>query len=239
VQEKLSGFAEARAYYAPLPSYASAREPQTPHVPQGDDAAAGAQDVGLPPLGIARAQVHETYVIAQTRDGIVIVDQHAAHERLLYERMKRALENGGVKRQPLLIPEIVELDEAEAVRVLSRSEELASLGLVVEGFGPGALLVREVPALLGKLDVKGLLRDLADDLAETETLASLKERLDHFFGTLACHMSVRSGRRLSVEEMNALLREMEATPHSGQCNHGRPTYVELRLGDIERLFGRR
>jgi len=183
--------------------------------------------------------VHETYIVAQTLDGIVIVDQHAAHERLLYERMKRSLENGGIKRQPLLIPEIVEMDEGEASRVLARADELASLGLVVEGFGPGAVLVRETPALLERLDVKGLLRDLADDLAENETLASLKERLDHFFATLACHTSVRSGRRLSPEEMNALLRDMEATPHSGQCNHGRPTYVELKLADIERLFGRR
>jgi len=243
LQQKLSGFAEARAYYAPLPSYGAPAPPP----PQGAASQAPSASLppapveahDLPPLGMARAQVHETYVIAQTADGIVIVDQHAAHERLVYERMKRAMENGGVARQPLLIPEIVELEEAEAVRVLTRADELASLGLVVEGFGPGAILVREVPALLDKLDVKGLLRDLADDLAETETLSSLKDRLDHFFATLACHTSVRSGRRLSAEEMNALLREMEATPHSGQCNHGRPTYVELKLADIERLFGRR
>ena len=177
--------------------------------------------------------------MAQTGDGIVIVDQHAAHERLVYERMKRALEEGNVKRQPLLIPEIVELDENEAALVLARSEDLAALGLVLESFGPGALLVREVPALLGQIDVKALVRDLADDLTETESLSSLKERLDHVSATLACHMSVRSGRRLSAEEMNALLREMEATPHSGQCNHGRPTYVELKLADIEHMFGRR
>ena len=240
MQQKLSGFAEARAYYAPLPAYTVSQPAPAPSTndPGGSTAAVAAAP-DLPPLGMARAQVHETYVIAQTADGIVIVDQHAAHERLVYERMKRAMENGGVARQPLLIPEIVELEEAEAVRVLTRADELASLGLVVEGFGPGAILVREVPALLDKLDVKGLLRDLADDLAETETLSSLKDRLDHFFATLACHTSVRSGRRLSAEEMNALLREMEATPHSGQCNHGRPTYVELKLADIERLFGRR
>ncbi len=240
MQQKLSGFAEARAYYAPLPAYTVSQPAPAPSTndPGGSTAAVAAAP-DLPPLGMARAQVHETYVIAQTADGIVIVDQHAAHERLVYERMKRAMENGGVARQPLLIPEIVELEEAEAVRVLTRADELASLGLVVEGFGPGAILVREVPALLDKLDVKGQLRDLADDLAETETLSSLKDRLDHFFATLACHTSVRSGRRLSAEEMNALLREMEATPHSGQCNHGRPTYVELKLADIERLFGRR
>jgi len=191
------------------------------------------------PLGVARAQLHETYVVAQTADGIVIVDQHAAHERLVYERMKKALANGGIARQPLLIPDVVELDPAEVSRVVSRADELAELGLVIEAFGPDAVMVREVPAMLGKLDVKGLVRDLADDIAETGNAASLKERLEDVSGTLACHMSVRAGRRLNAEEMNALLREMEATPHSGQCNHGRPTYVELKLADIERLFGRR
>jgi DNA mismatch repair protein MutL len=190
-------------------------------------------------LGIARAQLHETYILAQTADGIVIVDQHAAHERLVYERMKKALASGGVARQPLLIPEIVELDPAEVMRVADRAAELAELGLVVEAFGPDALMVREVPALLGKPDVRALIRDLADDIAETGKALSLKERLEKVSGTLACHMSVRAGRRLNAEEMNALLREMEATPHSGQCNHGRPTYVELKLADIEKLFGRR
>ncbi len=191
------------------------------------------------PLGVARAQLHETYVVAQTADGIVIVDQHAAHERLVYERMKKALAEGGIARQPLLIPEVVELDPAEVTRVTSRAEELAELGLSVEAFGPDAVMVREVPAMLGKLDLKGLIRDLADEIAETGNALSLKERLEEVSGTLACHMSVRAGRRLNAEEMNALLREMEATPHSGQCNHGRPTYVELKLADIERLFGRR
>jgi len=191
------------------------------------------------PLGVARAQLHETYVVAQTADGIVIVDQHAAHERLVYERMKKALATGGIARQPLLIPEIVELDPAEVVRVTSRAEELAELGLAVEAFGRDAVMVREVPAMLGKLDLKGLIRDLADEIAETGNALSLKERLEEVSGTLACHMSVRAGRRLNADEMNALLREMEATPHSGQCNHGRPTYVELKLADIERLFGRR
>lgn len=191
------------------------------------------------PLGVARAQLHETYVVAQTADGIVIVDQHAAHERLVYERMKKALANGGVHRQPLLIPEVVDLDPSEVARVSARAAELAELGLVIEAFGPDAVVVREVPAMLGKLDVKGLVRDLADEIAETGNALSLKERLEEVSGTLACHMSVRAGRRLNAEEMNALLREMEATPHSGQCNHGRPTYVELKLADIEKLFGRR
>jgi len=197
------------------------------------------QPVPDTPLGVARAQLHETYVVAQTADGIVIVDQHAAHERLVYERMKKALANGGVARQPLLIPEVVEMDPSEVTRVSARAAELAELGLVIEEFGPDALVVREVPAMLGKLDVKGLMRDLADEIAETGNALSLKERLEEVSGTLACHMSVRAGRRLNAEEMNALLREMEATPHSGQCNHGRPTYVELKLADIEKLFGRR
>jgi DNA mismatch repair protein MutL len=191
------------------------------------------------PLGVARAQLHETYVVAQTADGIVIVDQHAAHERLVYERMKKALANGGVTRQPLLIPEVVDLDPSEVTRVSARAGELAELGLVIEEFGPDAVVVREVPAMLGKLDVKGLIRDLADEIAESGNALSLKERLEEVSGTLACHMSVRAGRRLNAEEMNALLREMESTPHSGQCNHGRPTYVELKLADIEKLFGRR
>jgi len=191
------------------------------------------------PLGVARAQLHETYVVAQTTDGIVIVDQHAAHERLVYERMKKGLAEGGIARQPLLIPEVVELDPAEVDRIASRAGELAELGLVIEPFGPDAVMVREVPAMLGKANLKGLVRDLADDIAETGKALSLKERLEEVAGTLACHTSVRAGRRLNAEEMNALLREMEATPHSGQCNHGRPTYVELKLSDIERLFGRR
>jgi DNA mismatch repair protein MutL len=204
-----------------------------------EDASAMEEAPAPLPLGMARAQLHETYVVAQTADGIVIVDQHAAHERLVYERMKKALAEGGIARQPLLIPEVVELDPAEVVRIAARADELAELGLVIEGFGPDAVMVREVPAMLGKLDVKGLMRDLADEIAETGNALSLKERLEEVSGTLACHMSVRAGRRLNAEEMNALLREMEATPHSGQCNHGRPTYVELKLSDIERLFGRR
>lgn len=191
------------------------------------------------PLGVARGQLHETYIVAQTGDGIVIVDQHAAHERLIYERMKNAIAANGLTRQMLLIPEVVELEGDSADRLAARSDELAELGFVLEKFGDGAVVVRETPALLGKLDVAGLVRDMADDLVELDTAVSLKERLEDVCGTIACHGSVRSGRRLSAEEMNALLREMEATPHSGQCNHGRPTYVELKLNDIERLFGRR
>lgn len=197
------------------------------------------EDLTRHPLGAARAQLHETYVVAQTEDGIVIVDQHAAHERLVYERMKDAMRGKGVERQALLIPDIVDLDEGDCARVLARSEELAEMGLVIEAFGTGAIAVRETPALLGEMDVQGLIRDLADDLAEYDEALSLKEKFEHVCGTMACHGSVRAGRRLTGTEMNALLRQMEATPHSGQCNHGRPTYVELKLADIERLFGRR
>jgi DNA mismatch repair protein MutL len=191
------------------------------------------------PLGVARAQLHGTYIVAQTADGIVIVDQHAAHERLVYERMKESLAATGIARQALLIPEMVELDQPAAERLVSRSDELAELGLVIESFGPATVVVREVPALLGKTDVHGLLRDLADELAEFGAALSLKEKLESICGTMACHGSVRAGRQLNQAEMDALLRQMEATPHSGQCNHGRPTYVELKLADIERLFGRR
>jgi DNA mismatch repair protein MutL len=191
------------------------------------------------PLGAAVAQVHETYVVAQTDDGIVIVDQHAAHERLVYERMKAAIASTGVARQILLLPEVVELDEGGVARLIARADQLAELGLVIEPFGQGAVVVRETPALLGEMNVQGLVRDLADELAELGNALSLKEKLEEVCGTLACHGSVRAGRRLNASEMNALLREMEATPHSGQCNHGRPTYVELKLEDIEKLFGRR
>ncbi len=191
------------------------------------------------PLGAARAQVHESYIVAQTRDGVVIVDQHAAHERLTYERMKAALAASGVARQLLLIPEIVELDEADVDRLAGRAEELARYGLVIEPFGPGAVAVRETPALLGEIDAGALVRDLAEHIAEWDDGLPLERKLMHVAATMACHGSVRAGRRLKSEEMNALLREMETTPNSGQCNHGRPTYVELKLADIERLFGRR
>ena len=233
------GWAQAAAQVIPGLSAVSARA--EPHASSGfaEPEAASAFDPVDFPLGAARAQVHETYIVAQTRDGVVIVDQHAAHERLVYERMKAEMANGGVMRQALLLPQVVELDPAEADRVLARADELQALGLLIEAFGVGAVLVREVPALLGETDVAGLVRDIADDLVENGQALALKERLEDVCSTMACHGSVRAGRRLSAPEMNALLRQMEATPHSGQCNHGRPTYVELKLADIERLFGRR
>lgn len=191
------------------------------------------------PLGAARTQIHETYIVSQTRDGLIVIDQHAAHERIVYERLKASLEANGVQRQILLIPDIVEMDEATVERLVARAEELAKFGLVIESFGPGAVAVRETPSLLGKTDASGLLRDLAEHMAEWDEALPLERRLMHVAATMACHGSVRAGRVLKPEEMNALLREMEATPNSGQCNHGRPTYVELTLADIEKLFGRR
>ena len=190
-------------------------------------------------MGAARAQLHETYIVSQTADGLVIVDQHAAHERLVYEKMKARLDEGRVPSQGLLIPEIVELSADDIARLEPRFEEFADLGLSLERFGEDAVMVRETPALLGEVNVKGLVQSLADDLAAIGESLSLKEKLEEVCSSMACHGSVRSGRRLNGEEMNALLRQMEATPHSGQCNHGRPTYVELKLADIERLFGRR
>ena len=191
------------------------------------------------PLGAARAQIHETYIVAQTADGLVIVDQHAAHERLVYERMKKALDDGKVASQGLLLPEIVDLSTDDMDRLAPRFDEFAALGLVMERFGDDAVMVRETPAMLGEVNIKGLVQSLCDDLASLGQGLALKERLEEVCSSMACHGSVRSGRRLNAEEMNALLRQMEATPHSGQCNHGRPTYVELKLADIERLFGRR
>ncbi|KFI25523.1 DNA mismatch repair protein MutL [Haematobacter missouriensis] len=216
------GFAEAPA--APV----SARSEVPSDMPEGSQ-----------PLGAARAQVHENYIIAQTQDGIVIVDQHAAHERLVYERLKRQMSEHGIARQALLIPEVVELSSSDAERLLDHVAELADLGLIIEPFGAGAVAVREVPALLGTAEAAPLLRDILDELVDMGESRTLRGRLDAVLSRMACHGSVRSGRWMRAEEMNALLREMEATPHSGQCNHGRPTYVELKLSDIERLFGRR
>jgi len=210
-----------------------------PSAPEAAPTIVASDDAIAHPLGVARAQVHETYIVAQTADGIVIVDQHAAHERLVYERMKAALESDGVPRQMLLLPEVVEMDEPSVQRITARAGELAELGLVLEGFGPGAVAVREVPAIMGEMDVAGLVRDLASDLAAMDDTFSLKDKLADVSGTIACHSAIRAGRRLNGPEMNALLRQMETTPHAGQCNHGRPTYVELKLKDIERLFGRR
>ncbi|MGK2284758.1 DNA mismatch repair endonuclease MutL [Pedomonas sp. V897] len=225
-QPRLADFAPQ----APAASSAAARPEPAPE----------AEDATRFPLGAARAQINNTYIVAETADGgMVIVDQHAAHERLVYERMKAALTEGGIKRQLLLLPEVAELDQIAADALESRAAELEALGLVIERFGPAAVLVREVPALLGKADVIGLVRDLADEIVHLGEAFSLQEKLHEVCATMACHGSVRAGRRLSVEEMNALLREMEATPNSGQCNHGRPTWLKLHQADIEKLFGRR
>jgi DNA mismatch repair protein MutL len=207
--------------------------------PQGraEAAEAPAPESGFP-LGVARGQVAATYIVAEAADGLVLVDQHAAHERLVLERMRRAMANGGVARQALLLPEVVELDEPACDRLEDRLGELLDLGLELERFGPRAMLVRSVPAMLKAGSAAGLVADLADELAAFDTTLSLKERLDLVAATMACHGSVRAGRILSVAEMNALLREMEVTPHSGQCNHGRPTWVKLAHGDLEKLFGR-
>ena len=216
------------AFLAPRgPELGEAAEPAAPQAPP--DAV----------LGTARAQLHGTYILAETATGIVLVDQHAAHERLVYERMKEAMAQHGVARQTLLLPEIVELDPALAARLAARAEELAEFGLVLEAFGSGAVIVREVPALVAGLDVRAMVCDLADELAEWGEAPALQERVESVCGTLACHSSVRAGRRLAPAEMDALLRQMEVTPNSGQCNHGRPTFVTLALSDIERLFGRR
>jgi DNA mismatch repair protein MutL len=223
------GFADrAQAPLAPISTPSAIT-----HVNADDDSAVAF------PLGAARAQVHDTFIIAETENSLVIVDQHAAHERLVYERLKKAFANGGPSRQILLIPEVVELDAEAADRLAGAGAELERLGLVVEAFGQSAVIVREVPALLGQGNLQGLMRDLADELAEGEGSLVVSERLDHVLSTMACHGSVRAGRRLNATEMNALLRDMEETPFSGQCNHGRPTYVELKLADIEKLFQRR
>lgn len=254
-----------RAVFAGNGHGASVQRPQFPETPGwnaspggfGEQAQTGfaafatpsadaSADVGEPashaldrPLGAARAQLHETYIVAQTQHGVVIVDQHAAHERLVYERLKAERARTGIARQPLLLPEVVELDPVDADRLNAATGELATLGLVIEPFGPGAVLVREAPSQLAGGNLQRLVRDVADALAEQGTAGSLERRLDHVLATMACHNSVRAGRRLRPQEMDALLREMEVTPNSGQCNHGRPTYVELKLSDIERLFGRR
>ncbi len=211
--------------------------------PHADAVDAPPPDAHLP-LGLARVQLHETYILSQTHDGFVIVDQHAAHERLVYERLKNQIAAQGIKRQILLVPNVVELSVEEGEQILARADELADLGFVIERFGPGAdgklaVLVREVPAMMYGADTRALLCDMAEEIEQLGQGLALKEKLEEISGTLACHTSVRAGRRLRVEEMNALLRDMEKTPHAGQCNHGRPTYVELKLSDIERLFGRR
>lgn len=226
-EEGIGSFRESPTHFSALPM--GRAETATESVPQATRF----------PLGVARGQVANTYIVAEAEDGLVIVDQHAAHERLVLERMRAATVAGRVATQGLLVPEVVELDEPACDRLEARTAEFADLGLEIERFGPAAMLVRGVPALLGTKDAQALVRDLADDLAAYDEAISLKERLDHVAATMACHGSVRAGRVLSVAEMNALLREMEVTPHSGQCNHGRPTWVKLALGDVEKLFGRK
>jgi DNA mismatch repair protein MutL len=239
------------SYANPNPSFApglaeTLRAPFTANLEGFDAPSADARAFAEPvnphleerPLGAARAQLHETYIVAQTTNSVVIVDQHAAHERLVYERMKKMLSNGGITRQGLLIPAIVDVGEDETLAIAEKSDELAALGLVVEPFGPASVAVREIPALLGDTDIDALVRDIAAEILADGSGSPLRDRLEAIASRMACHGSVRAGRRLTPEEMNALLREMEATPFSGQCNHGRPTYVELKLTDIERLFGR-
>ena len=240
------GWTPERSLAAPpnygQPGFAEARQAAFELAGPAADARADAApvpDATAHPLGAARAQLHATYIVAETPDGLVIVDQHAAHERLVYERLKKQIENGGIARQILLVPAVVELDPDDCARLVEHAATLAEFGLAIEGFGPGAVLVRETPTLLGEVDAIALIKDLADHLAEWDDALPLERRLAHVSATMACHGSVRAGRRLKPEEMNALLREMEVTPNSGQCNHGRPTYVKLSVADLEKLFGRR
>ncbi len=233
VAERQYGVWDAR------PSYMTVRSAAPAPSGRAEMAVAAPPTAVEHPLGVARGQVAATYIVAEAEDGLVLVDQHAAHERLVLERMRRAMADGGVAAQALLLPEVVELDETACDRLEPRTEELAAMGLELDRFGPRAMLVRAVPAMLGRTDVRGLVEDLADEIAAYDEALSLKEKLDHVAATMACHGSVRAGRVLSVAEMNALLREMEITPHSGQCNHGRPTWVKLGHGDIEKLFGRK
>jgi DNA mismatch repair protein MutL len=228
--------AEAAArFQAPLPGQGGF----APQAPVAEETADDAVSPHAYPLGAARAQLFDTYIVAETAHGMVIVDQHAAHERLVFERIRAALDGDGVARQILLIPEVVELDSGAAERLCAHGEELCALGLLVEPFGDGAVVVRETPALLGEVAVPGLIRDLADEIGGLGQGLALSERLETVCATMACHSSVRAGRRLSAQEMNALLREMEATPNAAQCGHGRPTLVHLERADIEKLFGRR
>ncbi len=232
-----SGLSEARSSFADMGAITG--EDLAPLMGRAEAATHAVPNSASHPLGIARGQVANTYIIAEAEDGLVIVDQHAAHERLVLERMRAAATHGSIAAQGLLVPEVVELDEPACDRLEGRIKELAEFGLDIERFGPAAMLVRSVPAMLGDSDIRGLVTDLADDLAAYGDALSLKERIDHVAATMACHGSVRAGRVLNVAEMNALLREMEVTPHSGQCNHGRPTWVKLALGDVEKLFGRK
>jgi DNA mismatch repair protein MutL len=225
----------ARAFAFQAPGFAEAPQAQAFAPPREEEAQPNEEH----PLGAARAQLHENYILAQTATGIVIVDQHAAHERLVYERLKRQQAETGIRAQALLIPEIVDLSPTDAARILDAAPELAKVGLTIEPFGGSAIAIRETPAVLGEVNGEALLRDILDELADQGDSQLIRAKIDAILSRMACHGSVRSGRQMRPEEMNALLREMEATPLSGQCNHGRPTYVELSLHDIERLFGRR
>ncbi|SLN61367.1 DNA mismatch repair protein MutL [Roseivivax jejudonensis] len=241
--DRPSSGARAAAHAAQAPGFAEFESAWSGRVVEPEPAAEREADADSPaeahhPLGAARGQVHENYILAQTADGLVIVDQHAAHERLVYEKLKAQMAATGVAAQALLIPEIVELSAADCALLLDAAEDLARLGLAVEAFGGGAVAVRETPAILGEVNAEALVRDVLDELSEAGGSDLVRERLDAILSRVACHGSVRSGRRMRAEEMNALLREMETVPHSGQCNHGRPTYVELKLSDIEKLFGR-
>jgi DNA mismatch repair protein MutL len=239
-----AGFDALRSPHRPLDGFAEPAQASFDAGPLASADSRGghgevAEELLQAQLGAARAQVHENYIVAQTQDSLIIVDQHAAHERLVYEALKQALHSRPVPAQMLLLPEIIDLPEDDASRIAAHADMLKKFGLGVERFGPGAVAVRETPSMLGETNVAALIRDLADEIADNDTTDALKDRLDRIAATMACHGSVRSGRRLKPEEMNALLRQMEATPGSGTCNHGRPTYIELKLADIERLFGRR
>ncbi len=241
--DRPSAAARAAAWTAQAPGFDEMRTEYSGRVvetPVASDVAHRAEerDAEQLPLGAARGQVHENYIIAQTADGMVIVDQHAAHERLVYEKLKRQMAENGVAAQALLIPEIVDLSDSDRALLLDAAPDLARFGLTVEPFGGGAVAVRETPAILGEVNAAAMIRDILDELTDLGTAATVQSRVEAILSRVACHGSIRSGRRMRAEEMNALLREMEATPHSGQCNHGRPTYVELKLADIERLFGR-
>ncbi|MHA6263047.1 DNA mismatch repair endonuclease MutL [Arenibacterium sp. CAU 1754] len=226
------------AAQAPAPGFADLSAAYSARVVEPAPVAADDTPAEALPLGAARGQVHENYIIAQTETGMVIVDQHAAHERLVYEKLKAQMAENGVAAQALLIPEIIEMSEGDCARLLEIADELSQLGLSIEAFGGGAIAVRETPAVLGEVNAEAMVRDILDELADLGSSQTVQARIEAILSRVACHGSVRSGRRMRAEEMNALLREMEATPHSGQCNHGRPTYVELKLSDIERLFGR-
>ncbi len=227
--QSLSAFALQAAFEMQMPPAGLAEERQWP---------ANSDVTPQYPLGLARAQIHDTYIVAQTTEGFILVDQHAAHERIVYERLKREREGQGVVTQPLLVPQVIELDEGSVATLDSLREELAQGGLHLEAFGPSAILLREIPAVLVKADLKALLAAMVDDANEMKQVKTVAERVNHMLATMACHYSVRAGRTMRVDEMNALLREMERTPNAGQCNHGRPTFIALEMKDIERLFGR-